>query len=94
MAHQNLPHQKKARKRKPKIKPILFCSFLLFINDLLLHIQEAKLVSSVDDTNLLITGKDECVLQHKITKVMTLVETWFQKNNHKHWENNSNVISL
>jgi hypothetical protein len=34
-----------------------------------------------DDTNLLITGKDECVLQHKITKVMREVETWFQKNN-------------
>jgi hypothetical protein len=34
-----------------------------------------------DDTNLLITGKDECFLQQKITKVRCEVETWFQKNN-------------
>jgi hypothetical protein len=34
-----------------------------------------------DDTNLLITGKDECFLQQKITEVMRQVETWFQKNN-------------
>jgi hypothetical protein len=55
--------------------------FLLFVNDLLLNIQEAKLVLFVDDTNLLINGKYECVLQHNITKVMREVETWFQKNN-------------
>jgi hypothetical protein len=32
--------------------------FLLFINDLLLNIQGAKLVLFADDTNLLITEKD------------------------------------
>jgi hypothetical protein len=52
-----------------------------FVLTVLLNIQEAKLVLFADDTNLSITGKDECVLQHKIAKVMTEVETWFQKNN-------------
>jgi hypothetical protein len=55
--------------------------FLLYVNDLPLNIQGAKLVLSVDDTNLLITRKDECVLQHKIINVMREIETWFQKNN-------------
>jgi hypothetical protein len=48
--------------------------FLLFINDLPLNIQGAKLVLFADDTNLLITGKDERFLQHKITKVMNEVD--------------------
>jgi hypothetical protein len=55
--------------------------YLLFINDLPLNIRGAKVVLCADDTNLLITGKDECVLQHKITKVMREVETWLQKSN-------------
>jgi hypothetical protein len=55
--------------------------FLLFINDLPLNIQGAKLVLFADNTSLLTTGKDECVLQHKVTKVVTEVETRFQKNN-------------
>jgi hypothetical protein len=31
------------------------------------------------DTNLLITGKDEFDLQHKIINVMKDLEIWFQK---------------
>jgi hypothetical protein len=53
--------------------------FLLFINDLLLNIRGAKVVLFADGTNLLITGKDECFLQQKLTKVMRDAETWFQK---------------
>jgi hypothetical protein len=55
--------------------------FLLFISDLPLNIQGAKLVLFADDTNLLVTEKDECFLQHKVTEVMNEVEAWFQKNN-------------
>jgi hypothetical protein len=55
--------------------------FILFINDLPLNIQGTKVVLFADDTSLLITGKDECFLQQKITKVMREVETWFRRNN-------------
>jgi hypothetical protein len=60
------------------LRPLLF---LLFINDLPLNIRRAKVVLFADDTNLLITCKDECLLQQEITKVIRDVETWFPKNN-------------
>ena len=41
----------------------------------------AKLVLYADDTNLLITGKDEPDLQYKIMNVMKELEIWYQKNN-------------
>ncbi|GFG35000.1 hypothetical protein Cfor_01104 [Coptotermes formosanus] len=59
------------------LRPLLF---LLFINDRPLNIQVTKLVLFADDTNLLITGKDERFLQHTVTKVMNDVETWFKEN--------------
>jgi hypothetical protein len=60
-----------------------FCglSSSYFIKDLPLNIRGAKVLLFADDINLLITGKDECLLQQKITKVMREVESWFQKNN-------------
>jgi hypothetical protein len=59
------------------LEPLLF---LLFINDLSLNIQGAK-ISFICGWYQFVTGKDECVVQHKITEVMTELETWFQKNN-------------
>ena len=55
--------------------------FLLYINDLTENVQGAKLVLYTDDTNLLINGKDELDLQHKIINIMKELEIWFQKNN-------------
>ena len=40
--------------------------FLLYINDLPSHINEAKLVLYADDTNILVTGKNEEELQTRI----------------------------
>ena len=39
--------------------------FLVYINDLLLNIQETKLVLCADDMNVLVIGKDEEALQAK-----------------------------
>ena len=57
--------------------PILF---LLFVNDLPLNIQGTKVFFS-DDTKLLVTGEDECALQHEIKDVTEELQTWFHKNN-------------
>jgi hypothetical protein len=48
--------------------------FLLYINDLTENVQAAKLVLFADDTNLLITGKDEFDLQNKVINVMRELE--------------------
>jgi hypothetical protein len=46
------------------------------------NVQEANVSLFTDDTNLLVTRRDECDLQHKIIiNVMREVETWFQNNN-------------
>jgi dsDNA-binding SOS-regulon protein len=54
--------------------------FLLYINDLTENVQGAKLVLYADNTNVLITGKDEVDLQNKIMKTMKELQTWFQYN--------------
>jgi hypothetical protein len=54
---------------------------LLYINDIIENLQGAKMVLFADGTFLLITGKDELDLQHKIINVMKELEIWFQKNN-------------
>jgi retron-type reverse transcriptase len=51
--------------------------FLLYINDITENVQGAKMVLFADDTNLLITGKDEFDLPHKIIKVMKGLEIWY-----------------
>jgi hypothetical protein len=51
--------------------------FLLYVNDITEIVQGAKIVLFVDDTNLLITGKDEFDLQCKIKNVMKGLEIWF-----------------
>jgi hypothetical protein len=53
--------------------------FLLYINDYIENVQGAKLVLFANYIHLLITGKDEYDLQHKITNVMKGLEICFQK---------------
>jgi len=53
--------------------------FLIYINALPLHVEEAELVLFVDDTNLLIIERGEDVLQHMVQEVMKKLEYWFQK---------------
>jgi hypothetical protein len=48
------------------------------LNDLTENVQGAKLISFTDDPTLLITGKDEFDLQHKIINVVRELEIWFQ----------------
>jgi hypothetical protein len=51
--------------------------FLVYINDLPLNIHEAKLVLYADDTNILVTGKDEEALQAQLSSVKKQLEVWF-----------------
>jgi hypothetical protein len=55
--------------------------FLLYINNLPLHIPDAKVVFFADDTNLLIRDKDINTHQERVNRVMFQLETWFSKNN-------------
>jgi len=54
--------------------------FLLYINDLLSHINEVKLVLYADDTNILVTGKNEKELYSKILVVTKQLDGWLCKN--------------
>jgi hypothetical protein len=51
--------------------PLLFLSY---INDITENVQEAKMALFADDTNLLISGKYEFDLQHKIINVIKELE--------------------
>jgi hypothetical protein len=67
--------------------------FLLYINDLTENVLGTKLVLYAEDTNLLITGKDEDDLQCKIMETMKELETWFQPYN-KYKKDFCHVISF
>jgi len=54
--------------------------FLLYINDLPSHINEAKLVLFADGTNILVTGKNEEELHSKILVVTKQLDGWLCKN--------------
>jgi len=54
--------------------------FLLYINDLPSHINEAKLVLYADNTNILVTGKNEEELYSKILVVTKQLDGWLCKN--------------
>jgi hypothetical protein len=65
--------------------------FLLYTNVLTGNVQGAELVLLTDDTNLLITGKGEFNLQHKITNVIR-VRNMVSKNNLKiNFEKKKNI---
>jgi hypothetical protein len=53
--------------------------FLLCINDPPLNVQGARLVLFANDTNLLVTGKYESDLQHKIKNIMEELDMVLQK---------------
>jgi len=55
--------------------------FLIYINDLPLNIQGAKLILYADDTNVLITDRSQDTLQTKLSLVMKQLEIWFLNNN-------------
>jgi hypothetical protein len=48
--------------------------FLIYINDLPLHITNGEVVFFADDTNILIIEKNKNALQDKIDKVMMQLE--------------------
>jgi len=54
--------------------------FLLYINDLPNHIKEAKLVLYADDTNILVSGKNEEELQTRLSVITKQLEGWFLEN--------------
>jgi hypothetical protein len=54
--------------------PILF---LLFRNDLLQAVQEAKMVLFIDNTNILLIEKDLTYLKGKVIKVMKQLQNCF-----------------
>ena len=54
--------------------------FLLYINDLPLNIQDAKLVLLADDINTLIIDKNIDAVQARLNWVIKHFETWFLKN--------------
>ena len=54
--------------------------FLLYINDLPSHIEEATLVLYADDTNILVTGSDEEELNNKISVVTHQLDEWLKYN--------------
>jgi hypothetical protein len=54
--------------------------FLIYINDLPLNIQGAKLILYADDTNVLVVYRNEEALQIKLSSVMKQLENWFLKN--------------
>jgi hypothetical protein len=57
--------------------------FPVYVKGLTEDVQGTKLVLFADDTNLLITRKDEFALQNKLTNVIRDIETWFHKNSKK-----------
>jgi len=50
--------------------------FLLYINDLPSRIKEAKLVLYADDTNILVSGKNEEELQTRLSVITKQLERW------------------
>jgi hypothetical protein len=58
--------------------PILF---LLYINDLPINIQGARVVLFADDINILVMAEDGKALQHQINKAMEELHSWFYTNN-------------
>jgi hypothetical protein len=54
--------------------------FLIYIDDLPLNIQGAKLILYAVDTNVLVVDRNEEALQTKSSLVMKQLDNWFLKN--------------
>ena len=53
---------------------------MLYINDLPSQIKEAKLVLYADDTNILVSGKNEEELQTRLSVITKQLERWLLEN--------------
>jgi hypothetical protein len=53
--------------------------FLIYIDDLPLNIQGAKLILYADDMNVLVVDRNEEALQTKLSSVMKQLDNWFFK---------------
>jgi fructose-specific phosphotransferase system component IIB len=53
---------------------------MLYVNDLPLNIQDAKLVLFAADINILIIDKNIDAIQVRLNRVMKQFETWFSNN--------------
>jgi uncharacterized protein YlzI (FlbEa/FlbD family) len=54
--------------------------FLIYINDLPLHIKNGEVILFADDTTILVIDKNKSILQDKVDKVMKQLESWFSMN--------------
>jgi len=54
--------------------------FVIYINDLPLNIQGAKLILHANDRNVLVVDRNEEALPTKLSLVMKQLENWFLKN--------------
>jgi len=60
------------------MEPHLFLIYIyIYINDLPLNIQDAKLVSFADEINILIIDKNIYAIQERLNGVLKQFETWF-----------------
>lgn len=69
--------------------------FLIIINDLDQEtntIEDSELTNFVDDTNVLIAGKNSNVLKERCNNLYSCVENWFKKNNFTINTDKTNVI--
>jgi hypothetical protein len=55
--------------------------FLIYINDLPLHITDGEVVLFADDPNVFVKEKNKNTLQDKIDAVMMQLKAWFSMNN-------------
>jgi hypothetical protein len=65
---------------KPEGSVLGLLLFLLYIHDLSINIQDAKLVMFAYDITVLISDSDARVLLIKIGKIVAELETWFNGN--------------
>jgi hypothetical protein len=69
--------------------------FIIYINDLPLCINKlANVFLFVDDTSILVTGKNHCALKHKVTGTLSLIADWVTANKFVLNINKTNIINV
>jgi len=64
-----------------KVQFLVLCSFLLYINDLLIvTAKNAKLVLPADYTGFIITNASPIEFANKLNKIFAEVSEWFRNN--------------